>query len=170
MKLRVPWLMIPGLVVLLCLVAAGVVLFWPLDHEVGEAPASLSTVQLDVVSRGRALVILGNCEGCHTERGGQPFAGGRSIATPFGTFFSPNITQYGIGSWSADDFWSALHNGYAPGRRLLYPTFPYTNFTKISRSDADAMFAYLKTLPAVQVANRAHHLKFPYNQLYTGRV
>jgi mono/diheme cytochrome c family protein len=107
---------------------------------------------------------LGNCEGCHTVRGGEPFAGGRGIATPFGTFFSPNITPYGIGSWSAEDFWNALHKGYAPGGKLLYPTFPYTNFTKISRADADAMFAYLKTLPAVQVSNREHQLKFPYNQ------
>jgi len=152
------------LVLLLCLVVAGAVLFWPRDNLVGDAPRSLSTTQLDTLSRGRALVTLGNCEGCHTVRGGQPFAGGRSIPTPFGTFFSPNITPYGLRGWSADDFWSALHNGYAPGGKLLYPTFPYTNFTKISRGDADAMFAYLKTLPAVQVANREHRLKFPYNQ------
>jgi mono/diheme cytochrome c family protein len=159
MKLRITlW------VVLLCLVAAGALLFWPRDHEAGTAPASASTAQSNPMSRGRALVTLGNCEGCHTARGGPPFAGGRSIATGFGTFFSPNITQYGIGSWSAEDFWNALHKGYAPGGKLLYPTFPYTNFTKISRADADAMFAYLKTVPAVPVANREHRLKFPYNQ------
>jgi mono/diheme cytochrome c family protein len=162
MKLRITLL-----VVLLCLVAAAALLFWPRDHQAGEAPPSLSTAQLDTVARGRALVTLGDCEGCHTVRGGAAFAGGRSIPTPFGTFFSPNITQdaqYGIGSWSADDFWSALHNGYAPGRKLLYPTFPYTNFTKISRADSDAMFAYLKTIAAVQVANHEHRLKFPYSQ------
>lgn len=162
MKLRVTLL-----VALLCLVAAAALLFWPRDRQTGEAPPSSSTAQLDTVARGRALVTLGNCESCHTVRGGQPFAGGRSIPTPFGTFFSPNITpdpQYGIGRWSADDFWRALHNGYAPGGQLLYPTFPYTNFTKISRADSDAMFAYLKTLTAVQVANRDHKLKFPYSQ------
>jgi mono/diheme cytochrome c family protein len=162
MKLRITLL-----VVLLCLVAAAALLFWPRDQPTGAAPPSLSTAQLDTVARGRALVTLGNCAGCHTVRGGQAFAGGRSIPTPFGTFFSPNITQdarYGIGSWSAEDFWSALHNGYAPGGKLLYPTFPYTNFTKISRADSDAMFAYLKTITAVQVANREHRLKFPYNQ------
>ena len=162
MKLR-----LTVLVILACVVIAAAVLFWPRDHLGGEAPASLSTARLDTVSRGRALVTLGNCEGCHTVRGGQPFAGGRSIPTPFGNFFSPNITQdpqSGIGSWSADDFWSALHNGYAPGRKLLYPTFPYTNFTKLSRADADAMFAYLKTIAAVAVPNREHQLKFPFNQ------
>ncbi|MBS0419599.1 MAG: cytochrome c [Proteobacteria bacterium] len=162
MKLRIAWLAI-----LACAVVALAVLFWPRDRQSGEAPASLSTVQLDPVSRGRALVTLGNCEGCHTVRGGRPFAGGRSIPTPFGNFFSPNITQdarFGIGSWSADDFWSALHNGYAPGRKLLYPTFPYTNFTKLSRADADAMFAYLRTVAAVAAPNREHRLKFPFNQ------
>src|SRR4051794_11308564 len=102
MKLRITLL-----VVLLCLVAAAAFLFWPRDHQAGAAPPSLSTAQLATVTRGRALVTLGDCEGCHTVRGGAAFAGGRSIPTPFGTFFSPNITQdarYGIGSWSADDF------------------------------------------------------------------
>jgi mono/diheme cytochrome c family protein len=162
MRLRVTLL-----VVLLCVTAAAAVLFWPRDRETGEAPPTLSTTQLEGVSRGRALVTLGNCEDCHTVRGGQPFAGGRSISTPFGTFYSPNITQdpqNGIGRWSADDFWGALHNGYAPGRKLLYPTFPYTNFTRVSRADSDAMFAYLRTIAAVPAANREHQLKFPFNQ------
>ncbi len=162
MKLRIT---LP--IVLAFVVVAAAVLFWPRDRQVGEAPPSLGAEQSDPVARGRALVALGNCEGCHTVRGGQRFAGGRSIPTPFGTFFSPNLTQdarYGIGRWSAEDFWNALHNGYSPGRRLLYPTFPYTNFTRISRTDADAMFAYLQTVPATPVANREHRLKFPFNQ------
>jgi mono/diheme cytochrome c family protein len=141
--------------------------FWPSDRENGDAPAPLGTSQRDIVAHGRELVLLGSCEGCHTTRGGRPFAGGRAIPTPFGTFFSPNITQdanTGIGRWSATDFWHALHNGYAPGRRLLYPTFPYTNYTRISRKDADAMFAFLQTVPAVDATAREHQLTFPYSQ------
>src|ERR1700753_1643411 len=91
------------LVILVCLCVAAAALFWPRDRQSGDAPASLSTTQWDTVARGQALVTLGDCEGCHTVRGGQRFAGGRSIPTPFGTFFSPNITQdaqYGIGRWS----------------------------------------------------------------------
>lgn len=152
------------LTLLICLAAAAV-FFWPSDRQSGEAPQASTAV--DLMSRGRALVSLGNCESCHTTRGGLPFAGGRSIPTPFGTFYSPNITQdarHGIGRWSADDFWRALHNGKAPGGTLLYPTFPYTNFTKISRADSDAMFAYLKTIAAVSQPNREHQLKFPYSQ------
>jgi mono/diheme cytochrome c family protein len=154
-------------IALACVLVAAAVLFWPRERQSGEAPPSLGAQASDPVSRGQSLITLGNCEGCHTVRGGQRFAGGRSIPTPFGTFFSPNITQdtqYGIGRWSAEEFWNALHNGYSPGRRLLYPTFPYTNFTRISRNDADAMFAYLKTVPAVSIANRDHQLKFPFSQ------
>jgi mono/diheme cytochrome c family protein len=153
--------------VLVVLIAALVWFFWPRDRETGEAPAALSPPAADPVAHGRELVRLADCEGCHTTRGGMPFAGGRAIPTPFGTFFSPNITQdaeTGIGRWTAEDFWHALHNGYAPRLRLLYPTFPYTNYTKISRRDADAMFAFLRTVPAVQAANRRHALKFPFDQ------
>jgi mono/diheme cytochrome c family protein len=103
---------------------------------------------------------------CHTARGGAPFAGGRAIPTPFGTFYSPNITpdaRTGLGGWSPSDFWHALHNGYSRSGTLLYPTFPYTNYTKISRRDSDAMFAYLRTIAPVSLPNHPHELSFPYN-------
>jgi mono/diheme cytochrome c family protein len=153
--------------VLVLLVAGLAWLLWPEDRVVGEAPASLGPAQSDPAARGRELVVLADCAGCHTSRGGKGFAGGRAIPTPFGTFYSPNITQdaqSGIGGWTREDFWNALHSGYAPGRRLLYPTFPYTNYTRISRKDADAIFAFLQTIPAVRAPNRPHELKFPYDQ------
>lgn len=154
------------LIVLALVIAA----FWglhPHDRQAGEAPAPQHPLAADSVERGRELVVLADCKACHTERAGGAFAGGRSISTPFGTFFSPNITpdaDTGIGVWNADDFWHALHNGYARGGAPLYPTFPYTNYTKISRSDSDAMFAYLRTIPPVRQVNREHDLAFPFNQ------
>lgn len=45
--------------------------------------------------------------GCHTTRGGKPYAGGRELVTPFGKFVTPNITpdnETGIGHWSEEDF------------------------------------------------------------------
>ncbi|HEY2592178.1 MAG TPA: c-type cytochrome, partial [Steroidobacteraceae bacterium] len=122
--------------------------------------------EADVVQRGRELVTLGGCFSCHTAIGGAPFAGGRPIPTPFGTFYSPNITpdlQTGIGHWSAEDFWRALHEGVSRDGRSLYPTFPYTNYTRVTRTDADAMFVYLKSLRAVPRANQAHEIRFPYD-------
>jgi mono/diheme cytochrome c family protein len=122
-------------------------------------------VAADAVARGRELVVLGGCQSCHTARGGAPFAGGRPIPTRFGTFYAPNITPdgaTGLGAWTATDFWHALHNGYSKNGALLYPTFPYTNYTRISRSDADAMYAYLRTIAPVNHPNRQHQLAFPY--------
>jgi len=111
-------------------------------------------------------VELADCRSCHTARGGALFAGGRAIPTPFGTFYSPNITpdvKTGLGRWNATDFWHALHNGYSKDGTLLYPTFPYTNYTRISRRDSDAMFAYLHSLPPAAQANHPHELRFPYD-------
>jgi mono/diheme cytochrome c family protein len=155
------------LAVLFALTLAALWWFRPVDRQAGEAPEPAYNTSADSIERGRELVTLADCKSCHTARGGRPFAGGHAIPTPFGTFFSPNITpdaRTGIGGWSAEDFWHALHNGYARDGTLLYPTFPYTNYTKISRRDADAMYAYLKSVPAVSRANRAHELAFPYNR------
>jgi cytochrome c553 len=127
----------------------------PTARTAGDTPAA----------RGRYLVSAGDCIACHTSIGGAPFAGGRGIDTPFGTVYSTNLTpdpQTGIGTWSADDFWRALHEGRGKDGRLLYPAFPYPNFTRVSREDSDAMFAYLRTLTPVKRQNRAHALSFPY--------
>jgi mono/diheme cytochrome c family protein len=145
---------------------AAVWLLVPVDRQSGDAPQPAYPPAADSIARGHELVTLADCRGCHTARGGAPFAGGYAIPTPFGTFFTPNITpdaQTGIGRWSATDFWNALHNGYGKNGTLLYPTFPYTNYTKISRRDADAMYAYLRTVPPVSRPKRAHDLAFPYN-------
>ena len=87
--------------------------------------------------------------GCHTAKGGVAFAGGRKMYTSFGIFITPNITpdkKTGIGLWSREDFWRALHLGESRNGRMLYPSFPYTEYTKVTRKDADAIFDYLMSL------------------------
>ncbi len=119
-----------------------------------------------LVARGKYLATIGDCRTCHTVRGGPAFAGGRELPTPFGTVPAPNITpdpETGIGKWTFDDFWSALHNGVAPGGKLLYPAFPFTSYTHVTRKDAYAIFAYLKSVPAVAKANASPDLRFPYD-------
>lgn len=118
------------------------------------------------VERGRYLALAGNCAGCHTTRGGQPYAGGLPIETPFGTIYSSNLTsdaKVGIGGWSSAHFWRAMHNGRSKDGRLLYPAFPYPNFTKVTREDSDAIYAYLRTVAPASVPNMAHRLRFPYD-------
>ena len=117
--------------------------------------------------RGAYLVRAAGCMGCHTEskKDAVPFAGGRSLATPFGTFYGPNITphpQAGIGRWSEEDFVRALQRGRRPDGANYYPAFPYPSFAKIAREDLRDMWAYLKTLPASSRANQPHALRFPY--------
>ena len=118
-----------------------------------------------LIERGAYLARIGNCLGCHTQAGGAPYAGGGPLVTPFGTFYGPNITpavETGIGKWSADDFWNALHNGRGRAGQLLYPAFPYPQYTHITRDDADAMFAYLRTVTPVEQPSQPHELAFPY--------
>ncbi|MEO6564295.1 MAG: cytochrome c [Nitrosospira sp.] len=117
-------------------------------------------------ARGAYLAQAGNCMGCHTAQGGQPYAGGRNLSTPFGTFVTPNITPdrtTGIGQWSEQDFWRALHEGKSRDGRPLYPVFPYTEYTKITREDSDAIFAHLQTLAPVSQNNPPNRISFPYN-------
>ena len=117
------------------------------------------------IERGAYLARAGNCAVCHTARGGAPYAGGKGIPTPFGTVFAGNLTPAatGLGDWTAAEFWRAMHHGRAKDGRLLYPAFPYPSFTLITREDSDALFAYLRSLPAVEQPPRQHELRFPYN-------
>ncbi|HET7360266.1 MAG TPA: c-type cytochrome [Rhodanobacteraceae bacterium] len=132
-------------------------------QQTGEVAGGDAAVAL---SRGEYLARAGDCISCHTSVGSEPFAGGRAIPTDFGTFYAPNITPdvaTGIGGWTADDFWEALHNGRAPDGRLLYPAFPYPSYTRVTRADADAIYAWLRTVKPVRRNNDASTLDFPYN-------
>ena len=137
------------------------------DHSQMRNVLTNSNLAGEQIRRGEYLTRVGNCAACHTARGAALYAGGKLIPSPFGNFISPNITpdmQTGIGRWTADDFWRALHFGKARDGSLLYPAFPYPNYTLVSRTDSDAMFAYLRSIPAVNQVSLPHQLAFPYNQ------
>src|SRR5258708_36050522 len=129
-------------------------------------PIAVKAAPDDAVARGAYLVRAGGCVSCHTVPGGTPFAGGRALATPFGTFYTPNITpdrQTGIGRWSAADFLRALREGVGPDGANYFPVFPYPSFTRITDEDALAIKAYLFSLPPVEQANRQHDVAFPFS-------
>ncbi len=128
-------------------------------------PADLSGA--DLVRRGEYLTKAADCEVCHTAEGGQPFAGGRAIPTPFGVLYSPNITadrQTGIGAWSDADFIRAVHKGIAKDGQPLYPAFPYESYTLLADDDVRAIKAYLFSLPVAHAAPPPDTLAFPFNQ------
>jgi mono/diheme cytochrome c family protein len=118
------------------------------------------------IERGRYLAITSDCLSCHTVPGGQPFAGGRPIETPFGDIVAPNITpdlETGIGAWSDDAFDAAVRKGVRPDGARLYPAMPYNAYTKMSRDDVQAIRAYLNSVDPVANAVVANTLPFPFN-------
>ncbi|WP_088281629.1 c-type cytochrome [Ideonella sp. A 288] len=140
------------------------------DDREAAAPLAPDAAQ---AARGAQLALAGNCAGCHTERGGAPYAGGRGIETPFGTVVAGNLTPdpaTGLGRWTAGEFRRALQHGVSRDGRLLVPAFPYTSFTQVTRDDADALWAHLRSLPPVQQAKRPHALRWPYGSDLALRV
>lgn len=125
--------------------------------------------------RGEYIAKAAGCKGCHTEdrKDATPYAGGRALESPFGTFYGPNITPHpeaGIGLWSEADFLRALHEGRRPDGAHYYPAFPYPSFTQISDADARDLWAYLRTLPSSDRRNREHDLTFPANLRFGIRI
>ena len=116
------------------------------------------------IERGQYLARAGNCVACHSARGSAPMAGGRRIDTPFGAVFSSNLTpdaNTGIGTWSPQDFWQALHHGRSKDGRLLTPAFPYNHTSVITRADSDDLLAWLQSLPSVHQPTPPHALIWP---------
>jgi mono/diheme cytochrome c family protein len=131
------------------------------------APAAIAA-EPDEIARGAYLANAADCVACHTDsaHSGQPYAGGRALATPFGTFYSPNITpdpETGIGRWTEVQFLRALREGVRPDGSNCFPVFPYPSFTKITDDDARAIKAYLFAQPPVRQSNRAHDVAFPFS-------
>ena len=120
-----------------------------------------SSTRIPAQTDGEYLARAGDCIACHTARGGEAFAGGLEMKTPFGALYTPNITpdpETGIGKWSADDFYKALHEGRSRDGSLLYPAFPYPSYTKMTRADADAIYGYIWSLKTVRRKNTPHDM------------
>lgn len=127
-------------------------------------PAASQETVYTQVERGRYALVTGNCQGCHTVPGEEPFAGGRGLETPFGTIYTPNITfdeETGLGRWTRDDFWRAMQEGKAPDGTRLYPAFPYAHFSKMPRDEVDAIYDYLATLPHIRKEKPENELPWP---------
>ena len=119
-----------------------------------------------LLAKGEYLARAGDCIACHTAREGKTFAGGLPMKTPFGTLYTSNITpdpQTGIGTWTSDQFYQMMHNGRFPDGGLVYPAMPFGSYTKVTREDSDAIYAYLRSIAPVKKPNRPHDLTFPFN-------
>ena len=117
------------------------------------------------IAQGEALAAAGHCASCHTRSGGQPYAGGYGVNTPFGIIYGTNITpdlKTGIGAWSIEAFDRALREGVSRDGSHLFPAFPYYAYTKLSEGDIKALYAYLMTRPPATAIVPANTLSFPF--------
>jgi mono/diheme cytochrome c family protein len=151
-----------GALVAICNLLATGLAAGPALAQVAGDPASP-----DPVVRGAYIFAAAGCAGCHTDvkTNGPLLAGGRALETPFGTFYSPNITpdpETGIGTWTEADFARALREGVGPDGTVYFPVFPYTSFTMMTETDVADLWAYMQTVPAVVQQNRAHDANFPF--------
>jgi len=127
-------------------------------------PPSADSFAADSILRGAQLAALGDCATCHTAPGGETFAGGRPLPTPFGTIYSTNITpdlSTGIGRWSRAAFERAMREGVDREGAHLYPAFPYDHFTLLNDADSAALYAFMMTRQPVQAQTPDNHLPFP---------
>jgi mono/diheme cytochrome c family protein len=133
----------------------------------GAVPPAVAGDEADAAARGAYVFHAAGCFACHTDvkNKGAPLAGGRALETPFGTFYTPNITpdrDHGIGAWSDADFLRALRHGIGPDGRDYYPVFPYPAYSGMSERDALDLKDYLFAQPPVAQADRPHDIDFPF--------
>ena len=123
--------------------------------------------EANLVARGEYLARAADCIGCHTTARGKPFAGGQAFKLPVGTLYSTNITpdkETGIGEWTDDEFVKAMHEGVDSNGTRLYPVFPYSAYTLLTRNDVLAIKAYLFSLKPVHYRPPENDMLFPFNQ------
>ena len=163
--MRFRQIVLPILALGFVLVLGGLLLAWrpPLAATARPDAASFDR---KIVDSGAILASLGNCVTCHSKSDGLPYAGGRPLETPFGVIYTSNLTpdpEFGIGAWSPDAFRRALREGVSRDGRHLYPALPYDHYTNVKADDADAIYAFLMSRPAVHAAVPETHLPFPYD-------
>jgi mono/diheme cytochrome c family protein len=161
---------VAGALMAVALIGLGGAVVWRLSDRDPEVTMPDRQPTPELIARGEYLTKAADCAACHTVPGGAPFGGGVSFKLPFGTIYSTNITSdrdTGIGTWSDDDFVRALHQGIAKDGTHLYPAFPYTSYTGMTRDDAVAIKAYLFSLAPARAPAHANDLSFPFNQRWT---
>jgi len=145
----------------------GLAVFWFLTEPRTVPASAIATPYTPNLANGKTMFDAGGCSSCHAPDKDErtKLGGGLALKSPFGTFYAPNISsdpKDGIGAWSDVQFVTAMHNGTSPAGEHYYPAFPYTSYQRMAFSDLRDMFAYIKTLPAVQGRVRDHDLPFPF--------
>lgn len=157
------------LILACAVIAVGLAVFWWVTRPVGFDAPEIAGITPDP-ARGEYVFRAAGCASCHiapdAEAGALELVGGKAFASPFGTFYAPNISphpDYGIGRWSALDLVNALKAGVSPEGEHYYPALPYASYAKMTTEDAVSLFAYLQTLPQVAAPSKPHEVPFPFS-------
>jgi mono/diheme cytochrome c family protein len=134
-------------------------------RDIGPGTMNVAAPGADLIEAGRYLAVTADCIACHSAKGGKPFAGGLTMATPVGTLYTSNITPdktTGIGNYSLNDFDRAIRHGITPSGSTLYPAMPYPSYAKVSDNDVRALYAYfMHGVEPVAQANKANGIAWP---------
>jgi mono/diheme cytochrome c family protein len=129
-------------------------------------PPNPASFTAESIAKGEILAAEGHCLSCHIRPGGQPFAGGYGVNTPFGIIYGSNITpdpKTGIGAWSLEAFTRAIREGVSRDGSHLFAAFPFNAYTELQDDDVKALYAYLMTRPPVSATVPAMTVPFPLN-------
>ena len=123
--------------------------------------ASKASADSAQAERGRYLVTIAGCSDCHTPGAllGAPdmkrYLGGSDVGFSIpgqGVFVGENLTpdtKTGLGGWTSEQIIAAIRTGKTPAGRKLSPVMPYPAFSHLTDADAEAIAAFLKSLPPV---------------------
>jgi mono/diheme cytochrome c family protein len=163
MKKSTRWLLTVLILVVILVGAAWVYALLPTQTK-AIAASEAAASGLATIERGRYLAVAADCTACHTQTGGQPFAGGLAIDSPLGAIYSSNITpdrNSGIGSFTLDQFDRAVRHGIDDEGVTLYPAMPYPSYALMTDADIAALYDYF--MHSVQpVSNEAHANDIPW--------
>jgi mono/diheme cytochrome c family protein len=158
--------LVPGAALIALALAGCAAAYAYLSAPGQRSPPALETLDTST-ERGRYLALAGNCATCHTANGGEPYAGGLPLHTPFGVLHSTNITpneDTGIGSWSFEEFHASMTHGVRPDGSHLYPAFPYPDFASMTDEDLGSLYLFLQSLVPVRRETPSNALAFPFDQ------
>ncbi|WP_132254567.1 c-type cytochrome [Methylobacterium segetis] len=133
---------------------------------ISPSPSLAQASDAELVKRGEYLVTAGDCVACHTGPDGKKFAGNYALNTPIGKIMTPNLTpdkETGLGNWTEEEFYRAFHDGIGKDGSYLYPAFPFAWYTKVTRDDVKAIYAYLQSLEPVSNPRKSSEIPFPFN-------
>ena len=156
--------------ILLALIAGviGLAIFWFVTIPATVPASALGAHKADI-ENGRTMFYAGGCASCHATPNQDDklkLGGGVPLHSPFGTFYAPNISsdpKAGIGGWTEHQFANAMLKGTTPSGTHYFPAFPFTSYRAMSLADIRDLYAFMKTLPAVQEASKPHDVPFPFS-------